>query len=152
MKTLLLAATVLIIAMTACNEKKSKVTIIGSWIMPVDGQPGKMQGIRLDEDGEASSINMATLVYKYWKQQGDELYLTVKSIGNGVEIEGKDTLKIEKLTTDSLVLNSNYGYTLRYAKEKSTKQLLQYLGLVTNPKALLFLSCSNSQQHSKNNA
>lgn len=121
MKTLLLAATVLIIAMTACNEKKSKVTIIGSWIMPIDGQPGKMQGIRLDKDGEASSINMATLVYKYWEQQGDELYLTVKSIGNGVEIEGIDTLKIEKLTTDSLVLNSNYGYTLRYAKEKSTK-------------------------------
>lgn len=121
MKTLLLAATVLIIAMTACNEKKSKVTIIGSWIMPIDGQPGKMQGIRLDEDGEASSINMVTLVYKYWEQQGDELYLTVKSIGNGVEIEGIDTLKIEKLTTDSLVLNSNYGYTLRYAKEKSTK-------------------------------
>ena len=121
MKTLLLAATVLIIAMTACNEKKSKDSIIGSWIMPVEGQPGKMQGIRLDEDGEASSINMATLVYKYWKQQGDELYLTVKSIGNGVEIEGIDTLKIEKLTTDSLVLNSNYGYTLRYAKEKSTK-------------------------------
>ena len=121
MKTLLLAATGLIIAMTACNEKKSKVTIIGSWIMPIDGQPGKMQGIRLDEDGEASSINMATLVYKYWEQQGDELYLTVKSIGNGVEIEGIDTLKIEKLTTDSLVLNSNYGYTLRYAKEKSTK-------------------------------
>ena len=121
MKTLLLAATVLIIAMTACNEKKSKVTIIGSWIMPIDRQPGKMQGIRLDEDGEASSINMATLVYKYWEQQGDELYLTVKSIGNGVEIEGIDTLKIEKLTTDSLVLNSNYGYTLRYAKEKSTK-------------------------------
>lgn len=121
MKTLLLAATVLIIAMTACNEKKSKVTIIGSWIMPIDGQPGKMQGIRQDEDGEASSINMATLVYKYWEQQGDELYLTVKSIGNGVEIEGIDTLKIEKLTTDSLVLNSNYGYTLRYAKEKSTK-------------------------------
>lgn len=121
MKTLLLAATVLIIAMTACNEKKSKVTIIGSWIMPIDGQPGKMQGIRLDEDGKASSINMATLVYKYWEQQGDELYLTVKSIGNGVEIEGIDTLKIEKLTTDSLVLNSNYGYTLRYAKEKSTK-------------------------------
>ena len=118
MKTLLLAATVLIIAMTACNEKKSKVTIIGSWIMPIDGQPGKMQGIRLDEDGEASSINMATLVYKYWEQQGDELYLTVKSIGNGVEIEGIDTLKIEKLTTDSLVLNSNYGYTLRYVRKK----------------------------------
>lgn len=65
--------------------------------MPVEGQLGKMQGIRLGEDGEASSINMATLVYKYWEQQGDELYLTVKSIGNGVEIEGIDTLKIENL-------------------------------------------------------
>lgn len=63
--------------------------------MPVEGQPGKMQGIRLGEDGEASSINMATLVYKYWEQQGDELYLTVKSIGNGVEIEGIDTLKLK---------------------------------------------------------
>ena len=63
MKTLLLAATVLIIAMTACNEKKSKVTIIGSWIMPIDGQPGKMQGIRLDEDGEASSSKRPKLTY-----------------------------------------------------------------------------------------
>ena len=94
MKTLLLAATVLIIAMTACNEKKSKVTIIGSWIMPIDGQPGKMQGIRLDEDGEASSINMATLVYKYWEQQGDELYLTEKSFGNKKKKKKKDTLRI----------------------------------------------------------
>ena len=108
MKTLLLAATVLITAITACNEKKSKVTIIGSWIMPVEGQPGKMQGIRLGEDGEASSINMATLVYKY--------------------------------------------YVMLKKNQLSPKQLLQYLGLVTNPKALLFPSCSNSQQHSKNNA
>ena len=76
--------------------------------MPVEGQLGKMQGIRLGEDGEASSINMATLVYKYWEQQGDELYLTVKSIGNGVEIEGIDTLKIEKLTTDSTTVQRNY--------------------------------------------
>ena len=53
--------------MTACNEKKSKVTIIGSWIMPIEGQPGKMQGIKLEEGGDVSSINMATLAYKYWE-------------------------------------------------------------------------------------
>ena len=81
-----MATAVLVIAMSACNEKKSKDSIIGSWIMPIEGQPGKMQGIKLEEGGDASSINMATLVYKYWEQRGDELYLTVKSIGNGMEI------------------------------------------------------------------
>ena len=118
MKKLILTTALLIIAMTACNEKKSKDSIIGSWVMPIEGQPRKMQGIKLEENGEASSINMATLVYKYWEQQGDNLYLTVKSIGNGMEIEGIHTLKIEKLTTDSLILNSNYGYTLRYVRKK----------------------------------
>ena len=77
-----------------------------------------MQGIKLEENGEASSINMHTLVYKEWEQQGDNLYLTVKSIGNGIEIEGVDTLKIDKLTADSLVLSSNYGYTLEYVRQK----------------------------------
>lgn len=41
---------------------------------------GKMQGIKLEEGGDASSINMATLAYKYWEQRGDELYLTVKAL------------------------------------------------------------------------
>lgn len=62
-----MATAVLVIAMSACNEKKSKDSIIGSWIMPIEGQPGKMQGIKLEEGGDASSINMATLVYKYWE-------------------------------------------------------------------------------------
>lgn len=44
MKKLLLAAAVLVIAMAACNEKQSKDSIIGSWVMPIEGQPGKMQG------------------------------------------------------------------------------------------------------------
>ena len=44
--------------------------------------------------------------------------VTVKSIGNGIEIEGVDTLKIDKLTPDSLVLSSNYGYTLEYVRQK----------------------------------
>lgn len=117
MKKLIFGAAVIAMALAACNSKKSTDSIIGSWVMPIEGQSG-VQGIKLEEDGEASSINMATLVYKYWDQQGDDLYLTVKSIGNGIEIEGIDTLKIEKLTADSLVLNSNYGYTLRYARQK----------------------------------
>lgn len=119
MKKLILGVAVMAMIFAACSgNKKSADTIVGSWVMPIEGQPGKMQGIKFEEGGDASSINMATLVYKYWEQQGDDLYLTVKSIGNGLEIEGVDTLKIEKLTADSLVLNSNYGYTLRYARQK----------------------------------
>ena len=62
-----MATAVLVIAMSVCNEKKSKDSIIGSWIMPIEGQPGKMRGIKLEEGGDASSINMATLAYKYWE-------------------------------------------------------------------------------------
>ena len=110
---------VMAVIFAACGGgTKTPVTVVGSWVMPINGQPGEVQGIKLEENGEASSINMATLVYKYWEQQGDNLLLTVKSIGNGIEIEGIDTLKIEKLTADSLILNSNYGYTLRYVREK----------------------------------
>lgn len=122
MKKLVLIAAIFAIAFTACGNKSgnknSADTIVGSWVMPVEGQPGVMQGIKLEEGGDASSINMATLEYKYWDLNGDDLYLTVKSIGNGLEVEGVDTLKIEKLTADSLVLHSNYGYTLRYARQK----------------------------------
>ncbi len=118
MKKLILGVAAFAMVFVACDSKKSADSVVGSWVMPIEGQPGKMQGIKLEEGGEASSINMATLVYKYWEQQGDNLLLTVKSIGNGIEIEGIDTLKIEKLTADSLILNSNYGYTLRYVREK----------------------------------
>lgn len=62
-----MATAVLVIAMFACNEKKSKDSIIGSWIMPIEGQPGKMQGIKPEEGGDVSSINTATLAYKYWE-------------------------------------------------------------------------------------
>lgn len=119
MKKQILGFAIMAITIIACGGQKKTDSIIGSWIMPIEGQPGKVQGIQFEEGGEASSINMATLVYKHWEQQGEDLYLTVKSIGNGIEIEGVDTLKIEKLTADSLVLNSNNGYRLRYVKLES---------------------------------
>lgn len=118
MKKLILGAAVVAMALAACGGKKNTESIVGSWVMPIEGQPGQVQGIKMDAGGEASSINMATLVYKSWEQKGDDLFLDVKSIGNGMEIEGVDTLKIEKLTADSLILNSNNGYTLRYVRQK----------------------------------
>lgn len=118
MKKLILSIAVMAMVFAACGGKKGADSIIGSWVMPIQGQPGEVQGLKIEERGKASSINMATLVYKDWEQQGENLYLTVKSIGNGMEIEGTDTLKIEKVTADSLILSSNYGYTLRYVRQK----------------------------------
>lgn len=118
MKKLSLGIAVLAMMFASCGSNKKADTVVGVWVTPIEGQPGEMQGIDLKEDGTASSVNMATLVYQSWEQNGDNLYLTVKSIGNGMTIEGVDTLKIEKLTADSLILESGYGYTLRYAKQK----------------------------------
>lgn len=118
MKKQIIPMAVMAVALAACGGPKAPVDIVGSWVMPIEGQPGKVQGITLEGDGNASSINMHTLVYKGWDQMGDNLFLTVKSIGNGMEIEGIDTLHIDKLTQDSLVLTSNNGYTLRYARQE----------------------------------
>ena len=103
MKKQIISMAVMAVVFAACGGSKAPATVVG---------------IKLEENGEASSINMHTLIYKEWEQQGDQLYLTVKSIGNGIEIEGVDTLKIDKLTPDSLVLSSNYGYTLEYVRQK----------------------------------
>ena len=118
MKKQIISMAVMAVVFAACGGSKAPATVVGSWIMPINGQPGEVQGIKLEENGEASSINMHTLIYKEWEQQGDQLYLTVKSIGNGIEIEGVDTLKIDKLTPDSLVLSSNYGHNLQHLRQK----------------------------------
>jgi hypothetical protein len=77
--------------------------IVGSWVEPVPGQPGQVQGIRIEAEGKALSINMQTLVYESWEQQGDQIILTGKSIGNRQTISFSDTFEIARLTADSLV-------------------------------------------------
>lgn len=87
----------------------------GVWVQPVNGMPGQVQGVRLKSGGVAESVNMATLVYEGWKKEGNKLILTGKSIGNGQTIDFADTLHIEIMTSDSLVL-SDGEYVERYTK------------------------------------
>lgn len=101
MRKLLFATLVLLLC--ACHSKNDKLT--GSWVQPIPGQSGKMQGMELKSDGTASSINMHTLVYESWSRKGDNLILKGKSIGNRQTIDFADTLIIEKLTADSLVFS-----------------------------------------------
>ncbi len=87
-------------ALVACDPG---ITIEGRWVEPIPGMKG-VQGFELKKGGEASSINMATLRYKSWEQSGQSLILSGKSIGNGVSASFSDTLTIERVTADSLVL------------------------------------------------
>lgn len=84
----------------SCNQ----TNIEGSWVEPVPGIPGMQQGFTLEAGGKASSINMATLQYEKWQQKENLLILSGKSIGNHQTILFSDTLIIEKLTQDQLVL------------------------------------------------
>ena len=77
----MLAAILLTGLLVACSGNSTSV--VGVWVEPVPGMEGQMQGIKIEEGGAASSVNMATLVYENWKQEGDKLILSGKSIGNG---------------------------------------------------------------------
>jgi hypothetical protein len=48
---------------------------IGSWLEPVPGQPGEVQGFTLHGDGTAESINTATLQHAHWRLEGHVLVL-----------------------------------------------------------------------------
>lgn len=77
--------------------------LVGSWVQPIPGLEGS-QGLALQVDGTAASINMSTLQYEKWSYDGGDLVLSGKSIGNGQTIDFADTVKVEKVTADSLVL------------------------------------------------
>lgn len=115
-KNLLAAATgaAMMTALVACSSSNN---IEGEWIQPVPGMEQMTQGISLQAGGKASSINMASLQYESWKQEGSLLILTGKSIGNHQTIDFADTLSIERLTADSLVLKRG-NLPLKYARKQ----------------------------------
>lgn len=99
-------------AFTACSGN----SIEGKWVEPVPGMENQVQGINLEKDGKASSINMATLQYESWEQKENQLILSGKSIGNHETCSFSDTLAIEKLTKDALVLKKG-NLTISYQKQ-----------------------------------
>lgn len=103
------------VTFAACNDTPS---VEGAWVEPVPGMEGMTQGVKLEAEGKASSINMATLKYESWSQEGDRLILTGKSIGNGQTIDFADTLTIVSATADSLVLERKDGVKISYGKQQ----------------------------------
>ena len=113
-----------LLLLPACSEQ---VSIEGSWVEPVPGMPDMQQGFTLEANGKASSIEMATLQYESWKKEGNQLILSGKSIGNHLTIDFSDTLTIEKLTADSLILKrGEVVCTYTRAQEIQTKYTGRY--------------------------
>ncbi len=92
--------------------------IAGTWVQPNPIKPQEMQGFILNQDGTASSVNMATLIFKNWILKDATLLLTSESIGNRQTIKSTDTLKIVKLDADSLILSRSNEILWRLARQK----------------------------------
>lgn len=98
-------------------SKYSEQDFIGLWVEPVPGM-AKVQGVALEKDGAARSINMATLLYESWKYENEKLILNGKSVGNRVSGSFSDTLDIVRLTADSLqVVRGNYRHNYIRSRE-----------------------------------
>lgn len=100
-----LSGAVLLLAMSTLLSCSQDQQFVGKWVEPIPGGViDGVQGFELKEDGTASSINMATLVYENWSVSGGKLILSGESIGNGVTGHFTDTMNIQKITEDSLIL------------------------------------------------
>ena len=90
---------ILMLAAASVCCKPKEIDLTGTWTQPVPGQAGGWsQGMQLNADGTASSVNMYTLVLESWKREGDKLILTGKSVGNNIAFT--DTLTIDRKSTD----------------------------------------------------
>ena len=115
-----LAAAGGILATAALVSCSSAAGVEGEWVEPVPGMADMVQGFSLQEGGKASSINMATMQYRAWEQKDGLLILSGESIGNGMTVHFSDTLTIEKITQDSLVLKKK-TLTLRYSRRDAAR-------------------------------
>ncbi len=89
--------------LAACGNANN---INSEWLQPIPGMEGQVQGMRLNADGSAASVNMHTLLYKSWQKTGDELILSGESLGNGQTIHFTEKYHIEKLDGKNLILDN----------------------------------------------
>ena len=92
-------------------------TMEGKWIQPIPGQENHVQGFALHADGSAQSINMATLLYKSWRTQGDTLVLYGQSIGNGQTIAFSKTYTFSFPDKNTLLLSDENGAEMTFSRQ-----------------------------------
>lgn len=144
-KKIFILLLVLGIITISCNNNhkktKEKSTInkellIGSW----NDQSSSALHFSLLEDGTAKSDNMETILYQKWKVHGSQLYLTVKSIGNGNSSIDVEIYEIQKLNKRQMILKQG---ELRFEYEKFDYEYETYIGDNEDVLKTQFLSSDN---------
>lgn len=91
---------------TKVSTNATYAEAVGKWTMPDPIDPEGVMGVEIMVEGEARSINMATLVYSAWELQGEanKIVLKGRSIGNGQTSDFTQTAVIAR--------NAQGDYTL----------------------------------------
>ena len=118
-----------ILLTTSCHTDQKKISpgdssdasveldrFTGSWVQPNPINEKELQGFNLKKDGTAESINMATLQYKNWWYEEDQLNLIVESIGNKISFLDTTKFEVTKITDKELELR-NGQIIERYRKQ-----------------------------------
>lgn len=87
----------------------TRADLIGDWVEPVPGMEDEVQGFSLHEDGNAASINMATLRYQRWRFDNGELILTGESIGNRTSSTFDEVYRVQSLGQGRVELIDDQG-------------------------------------------
>ena len=95
---LLLGAPVVVDYKGKLEDGAAAAKAVGKWTMPDPIDPEGVMGIDILIEGQAQSINMATLRYTSWELQGEagKILLKGQSVGNGQTIDFTETGIIAK--------------------------------------------------------
>ena len=101
MKRIIVLAAVAM-CMTGC--KSEKYDICDTWIH--SPQTGWGVGFSLNDDGTAKAINLGVMLFDTWDRESDNLIIQGVNVVSGIGLEFTDTLQIDMLTADSLIVSS----------------------------------------------
>src|SRR6476659_8449535 len=86
-----------------------------TWLQPNPINEKEVQGFKLNKDGSAESINMATLIYRNWWINDQHLYLVRESKGNKQTITDTIVFPMLHVTDQELILKDR-DRTVNYKK------------------------------------
>lgn len=125
-KFLLLIITNITLLLSCSGNRKDE--IVGNWIEVKNGNPTIKQGITIEKDGKAQSINNNTIKYEKWKRKDDSIILSGVNLKSGMPVSFTDTLDIINLTFDSLTLEGKGEYHIKYYRVAEIKDNMQTPG------------------------
>ena len=107
----IIACLLLGLGFTAC-----KPSLTGTWVEPAEENSvvGEV-GFTLQKDGTVTPINMGYREYNAWEKVGDQLILLGDYKGTNPHAFA-DTLWIEELTKEHLILKDFGNYTVTYQR------------------------------------